>query len=244
MKYMGSKSKIKKEIIPIIQSYVDNGVKFYLEPFCGGCNVIDSIQHKNRLASDNHYFLIEMFKNLDKVKELNDMIRKVEYDEARTQSRLDLRTLEDWYIGAVGFLSSYNGRWFDGGYNGNEKAVEEGTRNYFLEAKNNLLTQSPLLDGVRFKNCDYTFYNKHNCVGGVIYCDIPYKNTKQYSTSKGFDHDKFWQWVREMSEFNVVLVSEETASNDMTCIWEKEVKRTINTSNKFLSTEKLFIYKG
>lgn len=37
MVYMGSKSRIAKEIVPIIQSYIDdNNVYNYLEPFVGG----------------------------------------------------------------------------------------------------------------------------------------------------------------------------------------------------------------
>lgn len=37
MKYMGSKSRIAKYIVPIIQSYIDNyNIKTYVEPFCGG----------------------------------------------------------------------------------------------------------------------------------------------------------------------------------------------------------------
>lgn len=38
MIYMGSKSRIAKEIVPIIQSYIDNNnnIHNYLEPFCGG----------------------------------------------------------------------------------------------------------------------------------------------------------------------------------------------------------------
>lgn len=37
MKYMGSKSRIKKYIVPIIQSYIDRyEVTTYCEPFVGG----------------------------------------------------------------------------------------------------------------------------------------------------------------------------------------------------------------
>lgn len=37
MVYMGSKSRIAKEIVPIIQSYIDNNnIHNYLEPFVGG----------------------------------------------------------------------------------------------------------------------------------------------------------------------------------------------------------------
>ena len=37
MKYMGSKYRISKYIVPIIQKYIDeNGIKTYIEPFVGG----------------------------------------------------------------------------------------------------------------------------------------------------------------------------------------------------------------
>lgn len=37
MNYMGSKSRIAKYIVPIIQSYIDNNnINTYIEPFVGG----------------------------------------------------------------------------------------------------------------------------------------------------------------------------------------------------------------
>ena len=36
MWYMGSKNKLAKEIVPIIQSYITDETKGYLEPFVGG----------------------------------------------------------------------------------------------------------------------------------------------------------------------------------------------------------------
>lgn len=37
MKYMGSKSRIAKQIVPIIQNYIDQSTKkAYIEPFAGG----------------------------------------------------------------------------------------------------------------------------------------------------------------------------------------------------------------
>lgn len=53
MKYMGSKSRIAKDIVPIIQKYIDgNDITEYYEPFCGGCNVIDKIRCEHKYASD------------------------------------------------------------------------------------------------------------------------------------------------------------------------------------------------
>lgn len=50
---MGSKAKIAKFIVPIIQQKIDeSGKKIYIEPFAGGCNVIDKVKAERRIASD------------------------------------------------------------------------------------------------------------------------------------------------------------------------------------------------
>lgn len=50
---MGSKAKITKYIVPIIQQKIDeSGARYYVEPFAGGCNVIDKIKAEYRIASD------------------------------------------------------------------------------------------------------------------------------------------------------------------------------------------------
>lgn len=41
MRYMGSKNRLAKELVPLIQGYIDeNNIKLYIEPFTGGgeCN--------------------------------------------------------------------------------------------------------------------------------------------------------------------------------------------------------------
>ena len=60
MQYMGSKNKIAKDIIPIIESYFNENIKGYLEPFVGGANLIDKINHKNRIGSDINKYLISL----------------------------------------------------------------------------------------------------------------------------------------------------------------------------------------
>lgn len=52
MVYMGSKNRLSKDIVPIIQSYIDGGCKGYLEPFVGGANIIDKIKCNNKYGSD------------------------------------------------------------------------------------------------------------------------------------------------------------------------------------------------
>ena len=113
MKYVGSKSRIAKDIVPIIQKYIDNNnITTYIEPFCGGCNVIDKIKCENKYASDNNLYLIELFKNLDKLNTLPDTIDKETYDKVRNNYNCKGNIYPEWYTGMIGFLASYNGRFF------------------------------------------------------------------------------------------------------------------------------------
>lgn len=236
---MGSKSKIVNSILPIIQQRIeDYNIKTYIEPFCGGCNVIDKVVCNNKIASDNHKYLIQMFKNLDKIYTLPDFITKEHYSEVRDCYNNNLHTFEDWYIGAIGFLASYNGRFFDGGYAGLVNTKAGTTRNYYDEAKRNLEEQIPRLKSIEFKNVDYKYFTDFkDC---VFYLDPPYKNKKQYGSSVKFDHNEFWNWCRHMSEKNVVLISEQEATPDFECIWQQEVKRTIDNNKRVKAVEKLF----
>ena len=44
MQYMGSKSRLANELVPIIQNYINDDTKAYIEPFVGGANIIDKIK--------------------------------------------------------------------------------------------------------------------------------------------------------------------------------------------------------
>ena len=53
MVYQGSKNRLAKFLVPIIQKYIDgNGIKTYIEPMCGSYSIIEKIQCENRIASD------------------------------------------------------------------------------------------------------------------------------------------------------------------------------------------------
>ena len=81
---MGSKSRITKYIVPIIQNYIDtNNVTKYVEPFVGGANVIDKINCKERYGFDKNKYLIALLKRVQGNKPLYDEVSKELYDKAR-----------------------------------------------------------------------------------------------------------------------------------------------------------------
>jgi DNA adenine methylase len=232
MKYMGSKSRIAKNILPIIlKNRKDN--QYYIEPFVGGCNMIDKVSNP-RMASDNNKYLIAMWKGLQDNLIRPREITKDYYSLVRTSYNNKDNQYSDFIIGWVGFSASFNGRFFDGGYSGKTK-----DRDYIKEQIKNIENQIPYIQGIEFYSGDYKTINYPP--NSIIYCDPPYQNTKQYSTSKNFNYEEFWEWCRLMKlQGHQIFISEYQAPCDFICVWEKEVTNSMNTTLTYKPIEKLF----
>ena len=242
MKYMGSKARFTKEILPIILKD-RKPEQWYVEPFAGGMNAICEVQG-NRIANDKNLHLIAMWKGLSENRERPNDIPKELYDKARTEYNNGKNTeFDDFMIGWIGWMGSANGRFFDGGYSGKSNTKIGTVRDYIKEAISNIEKQLPKMVGVQFENKDYT--ELEIPANSIIYCDIPYQGTKQYSTSKDFNHSKFWNWCREKAkQGHTIFVSEYNAPVDFECVWQKEAKSSLSANGKIggnkLSVEKLF----
>lgn len=242
---MGSKNRIAKDILPIILEDRKSG-QYFVEPFAGGMNITDKVSG-NRIAADKNRFLIAMWKDLVAGREFPTDIPKKFYDFARNDYRKTERTMDDGLIGWVGFMASANGRFFDGGYSGVSQTKIGTSRNYVAEGIRNIEKQIPKMICVEFIESDYReLLIPEN---SIIYCDIPYQGTKQYDTSKNFNHAEFWEWVRDKSkEGHTVFVSEYNAPNDFIEVWRKEVKSSLSANSDGggckASVEKLFTLKN
>lgn len=237
MKYMGSKNRIANEILPIIlKDRKEN--QWYIEPFCGGLGTFDKV-NGNRIGADKNKYLIAMWKGLQDNRDKPMKIPKELYSRARAEYNNGTNIeFDDFMIGWIGWMGSFNGRFFDGGYSG-----KTATRDYVDEQIRNTLKQVDLLTGAIFSNDDY--FELEIPDDSIIYCDIPYKDTKQYATSKNFNHDKFWQWCRDMTkQGHKVFISEYQAPDDFICVWSKEVTNSMNTTLTYKPVERLFVYGG
>lgn len=243
MKYVGSKTRISKQIAPIIQSYIDrmgdkcNG---YWEPFVGGANMIDKIKCTYKYGTDTHEYLIALLRHVQHtIRDVPNTITKEEYEDVR--NNLDNPNgYMPWYTGLVGFCASYNGKWF-GGYANGVKTKIGTIRNYTDEAIKNLKKQAPNLKGIEFYCSNYL---DQSADGMVIYCDPPYRDTTKYATGN-FDYDKFYAWCKEMSKTNIVLVSEYWMPEQwFECIWSGEVKCTLDKNSRSNKVEKLYLCNG
>lgn len=84
-------------------------------------------------------------------------------------------------------------------------------------------------------------YNEFKSINSVIYCDPPYSDTAGYSVGK-FNHEEFYDWVRNESKNNIVLISEFKAPEDFICIYSFEF--TQGAGNSARVTEKVFTHKS
>lgn len=228
MKYMGSKARIAKDILPIILKDRKDG-QYYVEPFAGGMNTICEVDGK-RIAGDNNKYLIAMWQSLiNKGKfDVTDINKKL-YDEVRNCYNSSCGIFTDEFIGWIGFMGSANGRFFDGGYSGKSITKSGAARDYIKESISNIEKQIPKMVGCRFYAADYS--NIPIPMKSLIYCDIPYKETKQYSTSKDFNYDNFYFWCRVMRNMgHTIFVSEYSMPDDFTCVWEKKVKSSLSAN--------------
>ena len=233
MKYMGSKRRIAKHILPImLEAARLEGVTTWVEPFVGGANMIDKVPPTfKRIGSDLNAHTIGA---LIAIRDLADLLPE-EVSEEYYQSLKGgpPEPVSSW----VRFVCSFGGK-LDGGYSKNNRGD-----NYARAAKNNALRQSPQLQGVRLINCGYSeliFTPAHKC---LVYCDPPYVGTTSYKT-KSFNHSAFWQWCRDRSkEGHIVFVSEYSAPEDFYPLWQGEIGTNFASGRKeatHKAVEKLF----
>lgn len=248
MVYQGSKARLAKYIVPILQKYIDeNNITTFIDCFCGGANIVDKIECSNRIASDYNEDLIALLKYVQSDNSLSIAPDECTFDHyADVRSNRNTSKYSKEYIALIGYCASYGGRYYDGGFARNSRDDDRNSSTIkYLNNLNNLKKQAPNLKDIGFYVRDYRDYLKLDIKNALIYCDPPYKNTKQYS-KQSIDYEEFYNFCREMSKNNFVVISEYNMPDDFECIWQKERKVLQKSDRKTgdKAVEKLFIYKG
>jgi DNA adenine methylase len=81
MKYMGSKNRIAKEILPIMLK--ERGQRTWVEPFVGGANMIDKVQGK-RIGADLNEYVIALLNEMSKPTFVAPVISEEKYNELKS----------------------------------------------------------------------------------------------------------------------------------------------------------------
>ena len=235
MIYQGSKSRIVNEILPIMLQSMKQGMVF-VDAFCGGCSIIQNVPTEYmRIANDNNRYLIAMWKALTTTDwQPPTTIEKPFYVKVRESWHKNDGKYSDALIGWVGFMASRNGRFFDGGYSGTVKG-----RDYISESIRNTMRQIDDLKGVEFQSCSYEQIDMP--AASLVYYDPPYRGTSSYTTAKSFDHDRFYDWARQMKrDGHTVYISEYSMPGDFSCVWQKQITNSVHLTKTYKPTERLW----
>jgi len=235
MKYMGSKNRIAKEILPIMLK--ERGQRTWVEPFVGGANMIDKVGGK-RIGADLNKYLIIFWKALQNGWVPPEHTTIDEYYRIK-ENKDDDPKMTLW----AGICCSYGGKWFGGwinDYKENRRLKNGRLPNHQTESRNGVLKQLP-----KIKDVDFVFASYEDLQipqNSFIYCDPPYEGTTKYKDD--FDHPKFWQWCRDkVKEGHIVFVSEYNAPDDFECVKMVETNTQLgngSNSGNMLKMEKLF----
>lgn len=237
MKYIGSKRRLKKSIVPILQKASDDTqATVYLEPFRGGANVIDDIRCENRLYYDSHPYLVAMWKHVQETTEdIPLYIPKEEYYAVKDS----LEDYPDWYVGLVGFCASFGAGWFNGYSNPyHDSKNPSKVRDYTNESVRNILKQAPKIKDIKFECADFRDIDVPD--GAVVYCDPPYRGTRKYKDIEDFPYDEYYNWCRDVSKRATIFMSEAWMPDDFEIIWEKELRQQLDKSNRKYRPERLY----
>ena len=152
MRDIGGKTRTCKQIADIINNLHKNSGQKFLSPFLGGGWVESHVSNQyDKHLNDKHYYLIEMYKALQKGWSPPKNLSKEEYEYIKNN-----QDEKPYLTGFVGFGCSFAGKWW-GGY-----AKDSTDRNYCLNAHNSIIKKMEDLRGAMFYCQDYKEFNPVN----------------------------------------------------------------------------------
>jgi DNA adenine methylase len=226
MKYMGGKSRIAKPIGAFLKSLRKPG-QLYIEPFVGAASVMCEMAAGGPAeAFDVHPDLILMWQALQTGWVPPARVSPAEHCRLRHARPSARRSF-------VGFACSFGGKFF-GGYARSKNCP----RGYAREGRSSLAKKIERLRTVKFMCADYQTLRP---AGALIYCDPPYKGTAGFSGTPKFNHDRFWEIMRQWSRNNTVVVSECSAPPDFVAVLGIRVPATMR---KGLPPRREFLFQA
>ena len=234
MRYMGSKRRIAKEILPIILKDRKLG-QCYVEPFVGGCNTFAEVPEP-KIGADSHQYLIALLQAAAKGWLPPKTVTKEEYNLVMSDKDKD-PTL----TGYCGFALTFGNKW-SGGYVSYESEDRWGHKHKDETGYLNAVKTYPKIKNCTFVHSDYLDLKVP--LKSIIYCDPPYESTTKYA-GKNFNSAIFWGWCEnKVKEGHKVFVSEYSAPEGWVPVWEKSHTTKLNGNNNKKAIEKLFVHES
>lgn len=219
--YSGGKRRIGKEVAQKIAEVAEElgGFRGYCEPFCGMMGVYEHISGRlpkgtKLLAGDRNGHVVKLWRALIKGWKPPRKCSKRYFLSLKAKGSDSLETIFLGHAAALRacYLTTYR---------------ENSTGKVARQADNCERSAKDLVN-VKLSTGEYSQFS--DLEGFIIYCDPPYRGTKHHYFVDGvnrtkFDSEAFDDWCREMSEKNLVIVSEFTAPPGAIEIWRKGKER-------------------
>lgn len=213
MQYLGGKYRQGKKIAGIVEKLIEPQ-QAYFESFCGALSLALAVSKRvNNLLilSDKNEALITMWQYaIDGY----DFPNKV--SENLWRKYKENQNPKDPLTAFIGCGCSFAGWWFESYARRHKGNVN---RNYAKTAKESIEKKIKQLKKTNyFIACkDYREYK--DIKGQFFYLDPPYKGRKQNRKMEKLNYEEFWNFVRELSKNNCVIVSEFEVPEDFTVLY-------------------------
>ena len=237
MRYFGGKTNIGKQLLEVVLKDARPG-QVYVEPFVGGCSVIQHVKDRRRIGCDMNPYIICLFKAVQNGWIPPEGVEEDEYDELVKERKkkgynrhLDVTPRKAF----ISLVCSFSGiQWSGWSWQIRDFQMYDIS----LSGKRSVLKTKPLIQDVEFRFCDYRELKLP--AQSIIYADPPYVNVAEYPETPNFDTPAFWQWSRDMTaKGHDVFVSEYVAPNDFVCVWEKSVRSHVSTNRTKQNSKRL-----
>lgn len=179
MKYMGSKNRIAKHILPIMLAEAEkNNITTWVEPFVGGANMIDKVPESyTRIGYDlNEHTIAAMLGIRDFVEQFPGSISEDYYKSLKGS---EVHPINSW----IRFVASFGGK-LDNGC-AREAGSDDST--FIGYGKRNALKQSPKIQSVEFICASYKDIKVEDA---LIYC---FDDITEVLTEQG------WKYVKDVT---------------------------------------------
>jgi DNA adenine methylase len=232
MQFQGGKGRVGAEIARVLLSV--QGVGRYVEPFMGGASVLEKVSPAfgEVVAGDAHEDLALMWQALAMGWDPPGEVTREQYKRERSSPPSALR-------GFIGYGCSFGGKWW-GGYASNARGF-----NYAGAARRGALRKAAAFRHATIRHADYRQL-WIPVEGDLVYCDPPYAGTTGYAATGSFDHETFWETMREWARSGaVVFVSEYTAPSGIEQVWSGRARQSLRKdSNVEPAVERLYRVRG
>jgi DNA adenine methylase len=242
--YQGGKKRLSTMIHSEITKFEYDHYKCnklpYMEPFMGMASVMSKFgtdDDRDLYGTDINEDVVELWKALQNGWKPPLHVSITKYNKLKQETKPSAAR------GFVGSACSFGGQFFMGYKSIYDSQGKE--KNYAEIGWGSIQKVLPSL--LRVNVLDSCSYDQLKPSGMLIYCDPPYKDNKIHTRFfQNFDHELFWNVMREWSKNNLVIISELQAPEDFVSIWKQEYKVSFmkHGENKVKNfVEQLFVYK-